>query len=121
MVFVVSVNFLRVLQIGESLSPHFFVLLPLVLAGWAGCRARFFTLAPTLRFCVNLLADLEGDQPLHVRGVHQRSRQITMPRAARAKMRNSLSAELQGFVVASLAPDHAPVRGVNVSQRVVIV
>ncbi len=36
-------------------------------------------------------------------------------------MRNSLSEELQGFVVASLAPDHAPVRGVNVSQRDVIV
>ena len=72
-------------------------------------------------FRINLLAHLDRHQSLYVSDVGKGACQISVVRICFLEMLNGARKEFQGFLIMSLAPHHAAMRGINVAQRDVIV
>src|SRR5690242_16129125 len=121
MMAVMVVDFLRLVQIREGAGAEVFILLAIVCPTSACGLTRRAALAPAMALGVHLLDHLKRQQSLHIRDVSQRSREVAMVRIPSAETLNGASKEFQSLCVLSLAAYHAAVRGVDVSQRNVIV
>src|SRR5580765_644230 len=119
MVVMMAIDLFRAIQVGEGAAAKLFMLaqLALLLSADSGCLGA--PAAFSLR--VNLLAHLHGHQPLHIRDVSEGARQVSVLRVRLLEMLNGAGEKFQRFLVMPLPSHHAPMGGIYVTQRDVIV
>src|SRR5262249_8200933 len=112
MVFMQAVDFFCLIKIGKRAGPQLSVLAQLALLMSALDGLAFGTLT-AFSFRVNVAANLNRDQSLHVSNIGECTGQVAVLRIAPLKMLNSAREKLQRFLIMPLPANHPAMRGID--------
>src|SRR5262249_42306743 len=109
-------------KLGESFLPKMLEAMTIRDLGFAiACAAACGSLAVLCRVGVNSSPKLQGDEPLHISHVVQRSRHVAVLRIAFLVERNGGSETVDCVLVSALASGDSSVRRMDIAQSDVII